>query len=114
MNSNDKHVYLGRKTKESQLHKDVSFEQFCRHIKLRVARCPAPESSMKKPIRVVLGPPVASGRSLGFPSSQKFSARQGNAREKGMISRRTIETFVSMSVAIRDKQKYGIRRIIRK
>ena len=60
----------------------------------------------------MLGPPLASGRSLVVPSSQKFSARQGNAREKGMISMRTIETFVSMSVVIRDKQKYGIRRII--
>ena len=29
-----------------------------------------------------------------------------------MISRRTIEAFVSKSVVIRDKQKYGIRRII--
>ena len=29
-----------------------------------------------------------------------------------MISRRTIEAFVSKSVVMRDKQKYGIRRII--
>ena len=29
-----------------------------------------------------------------------------------MISRRTIEAFVSKSVGMRDKQKYGIRRII--
>ena len=41
----------------------------------------------------------------------QFLARQSNAGEKGMISRGTIEAFVSNSVVNRDKQKHGIRKI---